>query len=419
MPLVITDFEGFEHGGTHGIVFTGGSGVSVVTTPAPQSSKETYTLFIPTSTNSSSNIVETKVAAEDDDFIWSCYVQFNFQGETFPSNAFTLFRGVTTDPSTCWRIRYDASANWLLLDADSTQVDSGGVTFVEDRYYRIDIWWQKGASGFVKVWKKDMVTNSRFQLFNETSMKTEAVGSADDVVWRFESFAQGGVSDDMTELYVPSYCMVTGATAESDIIGEFDVLGAYRADHNATNVPDWYPDNLSSGNWDDVFEVPFNAANFGRYNCANLVTKKGGMTCDAGSRPGPKGDTTIDGEPLSSKFLFAGNKPTKSQMWYLHGSNSDPSVAPTGRSSLGGVDSSGSRTRSYIANPGDTEFPRIHDDYFQMGVELRGRNTLFGSTVDGDIYDAAAFLLQKRKTEPTLIVLGDTSILGDATLAGG
>ncbi len=178
-------------------------------------------------------------------------------------------------------------------------------------------------------------------------------------------------------------------------LGSFTVLGPFNWSQSGS-APDFGPDSLNSGNWDNTKEVPANDANLAQYNGGGL-SRSGGVTAHDGAKPGPKGsESIIDGTMKAVTWIFRAKKSTSSsqKVMFKYGKTTgDPPIVTTDNTVETAEQTLTTAMKNWIVieDADGPNAPTINDN-FQMGM----KKTVNFSSAALQVGEMWAFILHQE-----------------------
>jgi hypothetical protein len=302
------NFIGVETGGLEEFSAIQGS-PSVVTSPVRTG---TYAVQI-----NANCYVEVKPAYET----WSNGLLIGFAmrfDAVSPSGGLFIFN-VYDGVGLCMRMALNTSNKLLLLDANSSVIDTGDTTIQAEQWYYMELYWEYGESGDIELYLDGSPEGSG------TSEDLSAGGSLANVVYRFPLVTGASQVHQVDDIY-----SLWGCSSISDRFG-IDTK-VTRACQNTVEDATDQGDALDQGTWADVGDTPIDEEG----TPAGYTTTSpadGHTICDEGSRPGPSGISGI-GEVKGAKWIHRMKKTsdtaTTHEIRYGHnGDTAKRTITPT------------------------------------------------------------------------------------------
>lgn len=237
--------------------------------------------------------------ATSNHLILSCYLKFT---DLSPLSEYLFMKstgGGSADVTSASFINF-----YLETDGDVRVTDTGGSTFATiTTPFTVDTWHfveirifpETGTDGDgeVQVWVDGVEA-----LSNQTGLNLTTYVN-------HKGLAVGGSPTSGEQVYFAGINLIYNSTSATDRVTgsnadqRWEAVGPYTNNAGATATPDddgpgtgGGGDNLDSGNWDDVDDIPFADATPAIYSSAS----NGSVYTDGGSFAGPSGDPNIDGD---------------------------------------------------------------------------------------------------------------------------
>ncbi len=187
----------------------------------------------------------------------------------------------------CFTLRWDISADLLVLDASGSTIRTITIPFNKDVSAFVEVHFQNTATGTIEVFI-DLV--SQGQDTNQDLLNGSGISSSAQLVFRGNP--SGGALLDFNSIYFGS-----GAANAEDRLGGCEVI-AYRS--TLANATGDAGGALDIGTWDLVQAVPFAATVQAEYTDAGA----GSVDTDDSPTDGPNGDSAIIGTIRAIKGIW-------------------------------------------------------------------------------------------------------------------
>ena len=187
-----------------------------------------------------------------------------------------------------FQLEFNTARKFRIKDAAGTLIATGSTVLSVDTYYLIEILFQHSATGNFDL-HIDGVSE-----FSETSMDLiDDTGIDHDISgYRFSGLDAGTV-------YVDDIYCYSGASSVSDFLGEHEIF-RYQPSETNSATPD-VGNDLDQGVWQDLGETPVSSDGTEPGYTTDATAQSGVMYTDGtlsgnNFRPGPNGDSEIDGD---------------------------------------------------------------------------------------------------------------------------
>jgi len=371
MALACVAFGGFEMGDSNEAYSKSGVVQSDFTTAfTPAHGTERWVMKL--AENSPAKTFQTDYFAQSDFSIFGGIFQFN---SLAPNGAVYFMSGVTAGTDYDIRVRLNTDGTLSIINANGNVVQTTlGTPLTVDTWHRIELYWERVNS------------NGTAELYIDGTLRTSTnsgdfLNDAGDSDVALELSGQAGVASVSCRTLVNSFYYLTGATAASERLGDYEVIGPYQTCHDTAvadaKVGGGAPDDLDLGTWLGMSDLPPQPIPYGKYN----NTHQGLKTTDGTKRAGPKYDgRVIQDNIVAASWVYKANRASAvAQYGAYDTSGSTYNVAE-------GAAIPDNGNLSIVVDAGSSYVPD-YDDYFMLG--FRSDNAR-GSIVE----DAWAHLLQ-------------------------
>ncbi len=357
MALALETFINFESGTLHECKIAAND-AAIVTDPAPPYEYETYAAVLPSFGDVKENALYiAPVPADLNKYVIGFYIRFHKVGSITEQFFFRWGNNSATEWD--FHLRLEDDGAFSIYDTNEAHVatSSTGV-FAANKWHLVELLFTRGDSGDLIIHVDDS------EVLNTSGEDYDSVGAYD-----YSAFfmSQQGASPELVTIYIAGLYVYSGASSVDDFIGPFGSL-TYRQDED-TATPD-IGDDLDTGTWADVAEVPFNDVHTATYTNTMTPGDKGVMTTDYGggaATPGPYGDDRIteNDEILGASWLFRYSGGYVSGC-YGKTPNGDPGVDNTTTTDAFAARTSPANVLIVSDNAGDVP---TTDEYFQIGCQ--------------------------------------------------
>jgi hypothetical protein len=280
LAYTIEQFAAFESGSIPGIYHT--SWASVVSTPAPKYSSQTYCLRL--SNTSFANFIRWKGFTPGTKF-WTAGGRF--QVDTFSGDSTFMILVIESGASfTDSEYLGIDSGDLVLYNSAGTEVTRYAAGIVAGQWYNLG-------------YKFDAVTGNKQVYFENKLVISSATSGPSGTT--YVTFINDSNPVALINVFWDHYYLTsdTGSditTNQDSFLGEVYAVG-YRNSNGTVN--DKWGTNPTSGTWANAQEVPFSTTNVAAWLSSDPGFTSG-VTCSEGSQDGPLNDTRIIND---SKFI--------------------------------------------------------------------------------------------------------------------
>jgi len=341
MAAPVTIFAGFESSNDYEITVNAGS-VSIVTTPAPPRSNETYVMKLV----GGSPVTRVYPFKQGQNFSTNKVVMgFYFRVENAaPASNVLFLEHIGTGGNMNMQLNYTTTGTIEIVDSTSTVVGTSTDTISADTWYLIELEYAPSASGDLEIFLNGTsilaVTGEDFENTGQTDSQIQFIGSTAS-----------------QECFVASFYVLQG-TSMPTRLGDYEIL-MYAFD-DATITPNISGLDLDGGTWADSAEKTGNDSNYSQYTGVNdygvVETRYAGGSYTAG----PKGDSrvgTIKAASWLVRYVLTGLGPSI-LFYYGAGDGTDGTTSVALNSG----------TQTLIFD--DTTDMPTSSEYFQYGMKL-------------------------------------------------
>jgi hypothetical protein len=265
----LQNFSGFETGGLEQTQSC--SGTPSLSTSVVRSG--TYSLRLAGASSESCYILGSIAGtsgADGDDRI----VGFGFYKTGNPSvsamDVFTAFNSTASDYA--FIVKLETSGRLGLYNTSGSSVATGSTVLSNSQWYFLEIRWENQASG-------------AFDLHVSGVPEISTTGD-----FSMSGFNKYEWSSDIDYVYIDDFYHFSQGTGVGDFLGSAEVFAYQNTAEDDTDIGD----SLDQGTWADAGDTPgSDEATPAGYT--KNPSEQGGVTTDEGARPGPNGDSRVDG----------------------------------------------------------------------------------------------------------------------------
>ena len=281
MALTCNAFGGFEMGDaneSHGKVGITQSDFRTDITPAHGTERWVMEL----AETSPAKVFRTDYFTPSDKMIFGCYVRFE---NLTPNGPVYFMSGFTAGIDYDIRLRLNTDGTLGLVNSVGGSTSSSGSPFTANTWHRVELYWERlNSGGVAKVYVDGVLS---------ISGSGDSLNDAGDTDVAMELSGQAGVAAASCTTWFNSFYYLTGATSETEILGDYEVIGPYVTDHDTVvadaKVGGGLPDDLDAGTWRGASDVQPQGIPYAKYDNTHQSCKR----TNGWIRGGPRADGRI------------------------------------------------------------------------------------------------------------------------------